>query len=94
MAQSGKGHTLMRDFGDAFGNPANTFDTRAALLHARWMRTVDILWRETVFRRRLAEGKERRRAERRARSLQKIVRKALSEYHRIELQRQRRDGER
>jgi len=72
----------------------DALDARASLLHARWMRAVDILWRETVFRRTLAEGKERRRAERRARSLQKIVRKALSEYHRIELQRQRRDRER
>lgn len=64
-----------------------TLDARASLLRARWIKAVDILWRETVFRRRLAEGKERRRVERRARNLQKIVRKALSEYHRIELRR-------
>jgi len=68
--------------------------TRAALLRARCIRAVDILWRETVFRRGLAEGKERRLAERRAKNLQKIVRKARSEYHRIELQCQGRDRER
>lgn len=62
-------------------------DARAATRRARWIRAVDILWREIVFRKRLAEGKERRRVERRARSLQKIVRKAFSEYHQIELQR-------
>jgi len=68
-------------------------DIRAALLRSRWMRAVDLLWRETVLRRELSEGMERRRVERRARNLQKLVRRALSEYHRIEIERQRRAGE-
>jgi hypothetical protein len=52
---------------------------------------VDLLWREAVRRRRsgLAE-RERARSARRVKNLQKIVRKALADYHRIELERQRR----
>lgn len=79
----------MRDFG-AFENAADALDAQAALLYARWMRAVDMLWRETVIRR-VSRGEERKRAERRSRNLRKIVRKALSEYHRIELKRLRRD---
>ena len=62
----------------------------AELLYARWRRAVDLLWREAVRRRRerLTE-RDRKRSARRMRNLQKIVRKALSDYHRIELQRQR-----
>jgi len=65
-------------------------EAQVALLRSRWVRAVDLLWRETLLRRKLLEGKERRRAERRAKNLQKIVRKALSEYHRIELEWRRR----
>lgn len=79
----------MRGF-DALENTADALDAQAALLYARWMRAVDMLWRETVIRR-VSRGEERGRAERRARNLRKIVRKALSEYHRIELKRLRRD---
>lgn len=73
----------MRSHGDLM------LDSEAALLYARWTRAVDMLWRETVLCR-LTRAEDRRRAERRARNVRKIVRKALSEYHRIELERQRR----
>jgi hypothetical protein len=69
----------------------DTLELTAGLLYTRWKRAVDMLWRETVRRRRqatLAE-RERTRAARRLKNLQRIVRKALSDYHRIELQRQR-----
>ena len=66
-----------------------TLDVQAEVYFARWARAVDLLWRTTVLRRRLPEGEERRRAERRARNLQRIVRRALADYHRIELERQR-----
>ena len=70
---------------------ANTLDLSADLLYTRWKRAVDILWRETVRRRRQVTQAERERARsaRRMRNLQRIVRKALSDYHKIELQRQR-----
>jgi hypothetical protein len=73
---------------------ADALDLTADLLYTRWRRAVDLLWRETVRRRRedLAE-RERARSARRMRSLQRIVRKALSDYHRIELERQRRSQE-
>ncbi len=66
-------------------------DLDVARFHHRWRRAVDLLWRETVRYRntRLADW-ERLRASRRRRNLQKIVRKALSEFHRIELERQKR----
>jgi len=72
---------------------ADVLDLTAALLYARWRRAVDLLWREAVRRRKsgLAE-RERVRSARRMRNLQKIVRKALADYHRIELERQRRPG--
>ena len=72
---------------------ADVLDLTAAVLYARWRRAVDLLWREAVWRRQndLAE-RERARSARRLRSLQRIVRKALSDYHRIELERQRRAG--
>jgi hypothetical protein len=68
----------------------NTLERTAALLQRRWRRAVDLLWRETVRCRKagLAEW-ERIRSARRRRSLQKIVRRALSDYHRIEVERQR-----
>ena len=63
----------------------------AELLHARWKRAVDMLWRESVYRRRKnLEKRERARSARRLRNLQRIVRKALGDYHKIELERQRR----
>jgi hypothetical protein len=68
----------------------NTLEQTAALLQRRWRRAVDLLWRETVRCRKagLAEW-ERIRSARRRRNLQKIVRRALSDYHRIEVERQR-----
>lgn len=71
---------------------SHTLDLTADLLYARWKRAVDLLWRETVRRRRQASLAERERARcaRRLRNLQRIVRKALSDYHKIELERQAR----
>jgi hypothetical protein len=68
---------------------ADVLDLTAALLYARWRRAVDLLWREAVRRRQsgLAE-RERARSARRVKNLQKIVRKALADYHRIEMERQ------
>ncbi|MEX0880757.1 MAG: hypothetical protein WEB59_12380 [Thermoanaerobaculia bacterium] len=65
-----------------------TFDL-AAIAYARWKRAVDLLVREVVRRRecRVAE-EERARAERRVRNLRRIVRKALSEYSRIQIAKQ------
>ena len=62
-----------------------TFDL-AAVAYARWKRAVDLLVREVVLRRvnRLAV-EERSRAERRVRNLRRIVRKALSEYSRLQM---------
>ncbi len=62
-----------------------TFDL-AAVAYARWKRAVDLLVREVVLRRetRLAV-EERSRAERRLRNLRRIVRKALSEYSRLQM---------
>ncbi len=62
-----------------------TFDL-AAVAYARWKRAVDLLVREVVHRRecRLAE-EERARTERRVRNLRRIVRKALSEYSRLQI---------
>ena len=67
---------------------ADALDFAAELLYARWRRAVDLLWRETVRRReaRLDE-RERRRSARRMKNLQKIVRRALADYHRIQLER-------
>jgi hypothetical protein len=68
---------------------ADVLDLTAAVLYARWRRAVDLLWREAVWRRQsnLAE-REGARSARRLKNLQKIVRKALADYHRIELERQ------
>ena len=65
-----------------------TFDLAEAA-YARWKRAVDLLVREVVRRReaQALEG-ERARAERRVRNLRRIVRRALSEYSRIQIQRQ------
>ena len=63
---------------------AETLDLTAELLYARLKRAVDLLWRETVRRRRARlDERERRRSAKRMRNLQKIVRKALGDYHHI-----------
>jgi hypothetical protein len=72
---------------------ADALDLTAALLYARWRRAVDLLWREAVRRRQFSlEERERARSARRMKNLQRIVRKALADYHRIEMERQRRSG--
>ncbi len=66
----------------------DVLEITAAVLYARWRRAVDLLWRESVIRRRLAsDQRDSARDARRRRNLQRIVRKALSDYHRIELER-------
>jgi hypothetical protein len=65
-----------------------TFDL-AAVAYARWKRAVDLLVREVVRRREdRLEVEERARAERRVRNLRRIVRKALSDYSRIQIGKQ------
>jgi hypothetical protein len=65
-----------------------TFDV-AAIAYARWKRAVDLLVREVVRRREAQVREEERvRAERRVRNLRRIVRRALSEYNRIQVGRQ------
>jgi hypothetical protein len=67
---------------------ADALDLAAELLYARLKRAVDLLWRETVRRReKRLDERERRRSARRMRNLQRIVRKALADYHRIEVER-------
>ncbi len=63
-----------------------TFDL-ASLAYARWKRSVDLLVREVVRRRRIRaeESAEHARAVRRVRSLRRIVRRALSEYSRLQI---------
>lgn len=69
----------------------NSLDLTAELLHDRWRRAVDLLWKETVRRHQAGlQGLERIRSARRLRNLQKIVRKALAAYHQIEIERQSR----
>ncbi len=65
---------------------------QATLAQERWRKAVDNLWREILFyrRARLAD-RERERAQKRLKNLRKIVRRALSEYHRIELERRAED---
>jgi hypothetical protein len=69
---------------------ADTLDLTAELLFARWKRAVGILWQESVRNRQenLA-ARERLRAARRLKNLRRIVRRALDDYHRVELERQR-----
>ena len=67
---------------------ADALDLASELLNARVRRAVDLLWRETVLRRQARlDERERRRSARRLKNLQKIVRRALADYHRIELER-------
>jgi hypothetical protein len=69
----------------------DTLELTTVLLYARWKRAVDLLWRESVYRRQKhLEEIERARSARRLRSLQRIVRRALADYHRIEIARSRR----
>lgn len=66
-----------------------TFDLAVAIAYARWKRAVDLLVREVVHRRECrVAAEERERAERRVQNLRRIVRKALSEYSRLQLLRQ------
>ena len=66
-----------------------TFDLAVTIAYARWKRAVDLLVREVVRRHqnRLAV-EERARAEQRMRNLRRIVRKALSDYSRLQIARQ------
>jgi len=65
-----------------------TFDL-AEIAYARWKRAVDLLVREVVHRREAqARAEELQRAERRMRNLRRIVRRALSEYSRVQIARQ------
>jgi hypothetical protein len=67
---------------------ADALDVTAELLSARVRRAVDLLWRETVQRRKARlDERERRRSARRMKNLQKIVRRALADYQRIQLAR-------
>ena len=67
---------------------ADALRPAADLFYARWRRAVDLLWREVLYRRqRQLTERERALAARRIRNLQKIVRKALAEYHRIQIER-------
>ena len=76
-----RGRGKMAGMADVFGQTAD-------LLLERWRRAVDRLWREVLYRRqRQLSERERALAARRIRNLQRIVRKALSEYHRLELER-------
>ena len=61
----------------------------ANLAEERWRKSVDNLWREVLYYRRcrLAD-RSRERAKRRLKNLRRIVRRALSEYHRLEVERQ------
>jgi hypothetical protein len=70
------------------GAMAEAFDL-AGIAYSRWKRAVDLLIREVVRRRQQRSAEvERDRAERRLRNLRRIVRRALSEYSRIQIERQ------
>lgn len=66
----------------------DALELAAELLYARFQRAVDLLWRETVWRRQARlDERERRRSARRMKNLQKIVRRALADYHRTQIER-------
>lgn len=68
---------------------ADSLDLTAELLYARLRRSVDLLLRERIRRRQaLLDEWERRRSARRLKSLQRIVRKALADYHRLYVEQQ------
>jgi len=65
----------------------------ATLAQQRWRKAVDNLWREVLYyRRNRLANLERERAEKRLKNLRRIVRHALSEYHRIQVERQALEG--
>ena len=64
---------------------------QTSLAQERWRKAVDNLWREIrYYRRARLADREQERADKRLKNLRRIVRKALSEYHRLELERQER----
>ena len=66
----------------------SALELAAEQLYGRMRRAVDLLWRETVIRKReRLDERERRRSVRRMKNLQRIVRRALADYHRIEIER-------
>ena len=66
-----------------------TFDLAVTVAYARWKRAVDLLVREVVRRHaHKIAADETAQAERRVRNLRRIVRKALSEYSRLQIARQ------
>ncbi|HSS45436.1 MAG TPA: hypothetical protein VLO07_08860 [Thermoanaerobaculia bacterium] len=68
---------------------AATLDLAVSLAHERWRKAVDNLWREVLFAQQAKlEERERERCRRCLKNLRRIVRKALAEYHRLELDRQ------
>lgn len=68
---------------------ADSLDLTAELLYARLRRSVDLLLRERIRRRQaLLDEWERRRSARRLKSLQRIVRRALADYHRLYVEKQ------
>ena len=68
---------------------AESLDLTAELLSARFRRSVDLLLRERIRRRQArSDERERRRSAKRLRNLQKIVRRALADYHRLYVERQ------
>ena len=70
---------------------ADSLDLTAELLYARLRRSVDLLLRERIRRRQaLSDELERRRSAKRLKNLQRIVRKALADYHRLYVEQQRR----
>lgn len=70
---------------------AESLDLTAELLSARFRRSVDLLLRERIRRRQaLSDERERKRSAKRLKNLQKIVRKALADYHRLYVERQTR----
>lgn len=68
---------------------ADSLDLTAELLYARLRRSVDLLLRERIRRRQaISDERERRRSAKRLKNLQRIVRKALADYHRLYVERQ------
>ncbi|MEO8347866.1 MAG: hypothetical protein ABI610_03055 [Acidobacteriota bacterium] len=69
----------------------DSLDLTAELLYARLRRSVDLLLRESIRRRQaLSDERERRRSAKRLKNLQRIVRKALADYHRLYVERRER----
>lgn len=66
---------------------ASAIELQAGRAQERWRKAVDTLWREVLYYRRLRLADlERERASRRLRNLRRIVRRALSEYHRLQIE--------